>query len=188
MSIPLFHYIELVISCVQKEEKSISRIKYTRYESHLYIYKFNTKDSTLQQSKKKKERRFESNDSLLNRPCEMDRQMNRHKDRHLQTSWKESICSTRHVRFFPLCDPRLTRGKKKEKERVEDAFSSSPRIREERWREDATPLTDRVRHNGRESGNNDFSRCSQNFRPSYCHVSALLRLLSRAFFFLFLFL
>lgn len=54
MSIPLFHYIELVISCVQKEEKAISRIKYTRYESHLYIYKFNTKDSTLQQSKKKK--------------------------------------------------------------------------------------------------------------------------------------
>lgn len=83
MSIPLFHYIELVISCVQKEEKAISRIKYTRYESHLYIYKFNTKDSTLQQLKKKKERRFESNDSLLNRPCEMDRQMNRHKDRHL---------------------------------------------------------------------------------------------------------
>lgn len=53
MSIPLFHYIELVISCVQKEEKAISRIKYIRYES-LYIYKFNTKDSTLQQSKKKK--------------------------------------------------------------------------------------------------------------------------------------
>lgn len=54
MSVPLFHYIELVISCVQKEEKAISRIKYTRYESHLYIYKFNTKDSTLQQSKKKR--------------------------------------------------------------------------------------------------------------------------------------
>lgn len=54
MSIPLFHYIELVISCVQKEEKAISCIKYTRYESHLYIYKFNTKDSMLQQSKKKK--------------------------------------------------------------------------------------------------------------------------------------
>lgn len=54
MSVLLFHYIELVISCVQKEEKAISRIKYIRYESHLYIYKFNTKDSTLQQSKKKK--------------------------------------------------------------------------------------------------------------------------------------
>lgn len=90
--------------------------------------------------------------------------------------------------ILPFVRPSSYSGKKKEKERVEDAFSSSPRIREERWREDATPLTDRVRHNGRESGNNDFSRCSQNFRPSYCHVSALLRLLSRAFFFLFLFL
>lgn len=87
INIPLFHYIELVISCVQKEENAISesRINIQDIVASLHAY-INSTQKILRYNnwkKKKKENLKQSNDSLLNKPCEMDRQMDRYKDRRL---------------------------------------------------------------------------------------------------------
>lgn len=65
--------------------------------------------------------------------------------------------------------------KKKKKERMEDAQDLRLFLASNKRGEKMQPLwqieCDTM------AANNDVSRCSENFRPSYCHVSALLRLL-----------
>lgn len=63
INIPLFHYIELVISCVQKEENAISesRINIQDIVASLHAY-INSTQKILRYNnwKKKKKRKFET--------------------------------------------------------------------------------------------------------------------------------
>lgn len=91
--INIYTFVSLYWACymfkksVQKEENAISesRINIQDIVASLHAY-INSTQKILRYNnwkKKKKENLKQSNDSLLNRPCEMDRQMDRYKDRRL---------------------------------------------------------------------------------------------------------
>lgn len=154
--------------------------KYTGY-SRIFtrVYKFNTKDSTLQQLKKEKKKKIWNNpmtvclidhvkwiDKWIGTKTDVSRQVG--KNLYARRGTYDSSLWTTLVLF-------VEKKKKKKKERMEDAQDLRLFLASNKRGEKMQPLwqieCDTM------AANNDVSRCSENFRPSYCHVSALLRLL-----------
>lgn len=166
---------------VQKEENAISEscINIQDIVASLHAY-INSTQKILRYNnwkKKKKENLKQSNtvclidhvkwiDKWIGTKTDVSRQVG--KNLYARRGTYDSSLWTTLVLF-------VEKKKKKKKERMEDAQDLRLFLASNKRGEKMQPLwqieCDTM------AANNDVSRCSENFRPSYCHVSALLRLL-----------